>query len=101
LWLMACDVRLFQRLKIMLGDAIVQVGKQTVYQGGDVIPAMVKPRQALRELIRSAIKAKFIKRWVRLMLLEFIVNGLPLYQVTNTDKRDLKKMGVIDQKGGV
>lgn len=38
-WVMACDVRLYQRLKILFGPAIVKIGNRTSYKGGDVIPA--------------------------------------------------------------
>ncbi len=38
LWVMACDVRLYQRLKMLFGPALTVIGRRTPYQGGDVIP---------------------------------------------------------------
>lgn len=38
LWVMACDVRLFERLKLLFGPTLVRIGKKTAYKGGDVIP---------------------------------------------------------------
>jgi len=50
LWIMAVDVRLFHRLRMLIGDVLEQIGPRTSYQGGDVIPAMMQPRQALAAL---------------------------------------------------
>jgi hypothetical protein len=38
LWVMACDIRLFERLKLLFGPTLVKIGKRTAYKGGDVIP---------------------------------------------------------------
>ena len=95
LWLMACDVRLFQRLKILLGDAIIQIGEETGYQGGNVIPAVVKPKQSLHALIKSALDANFMQRYVQLLVVEFFISGLPMHALASTDKVELKKIGVL------
>jgi hypothetical protein len=95
LWLMACDVRLFQRLKLILGGAIIQVGKETVYQGGNVIPAIVKPKEGLHALIRSAIKTGYLRRYLRLLVVEFFIEGLPMHAVATEDREQLEKIGVL------
>ena len=38
-WIMACDVRLYHRLRLLFGPAILRIGKVTSYYGGDVIPS--------------------------------------------------------------
>jgi N-acyl-L-homoserine lactone synthetase len=38
-WIMACDERLYHRLRMLFGPAILQIGKLTPYFGGDVVPA--------------------------------------------------------------
>lgn len=93
LWLMACDVRLFQRLKIILGDAIIQIGKETKYPGGNVIPAIVKPQSALNALIYSTYKSKKLKRYTRLLVLEFFIDGLSVEYFTSEEISELEKMG--------
>lgn len=37
-WVMACDVRLYERLKLLFGGTLTKIGQRTPYQGGDVIP---------------------------------------------------------------
>lgn len=38
IWIMACDVRLYERLKLLFGPALTVIGKRTHYKGGDIIP---------------------------------------------------------------
>ena len=38
-WVMACDIRLYHRLRLLFGPAILQIGKITPYFGGDIVPA--------------------------------------------------------------
>lgn len=37
-WIMACDIRLYERLKMLFGPALTVIGKRTHYKGGDIIP---------------------------------------------------------------
>lgn len=37
-WIMACDVRLYERLKLLFGPTLTRIGQRTPYVGGDVIP---------------------------------------------------------------
>ena len=41
LWIMACDVRLYERLKILFGATLTRIGQRTPYKGGDVIPVAI------------------------------------------------------------
>jgi hypothetical protein len=82
LWLMACDVRLYERLKLMFGPAIVQIGKVTTYQGGDVIPALVRPAQALTELKHFTHQKAYLNKKMRKGIYTFFSEGL-----TTMDKR--------------
>jgi hypothetical protein len=59
---MACDVRLYYRLKLLYGPALTKIGKQTHYQGGDVIPvALHIPRGMayMQVLLKSGRKGIF------------------------------------------
>lgn len=40
-WVMACDVRLYERLKLLFGPALKKIGQRTPYKGGDVIPVTI------------------------------------------------------------
>ena len=59
MWLMACDTRLYRRLKILFGSAIVRIGKRTHYKGGDVIPCRLDLR-ASHEKILSNLRSRHI-----------------------------------------
>lgn len=48
IWIMACDVRLYQRLKVLFGPTLTKIGQRTPYQGGDVIPASLNIAAAVR-----------------------------------------------------
>lgn len=41
MWLMACDVRLYKRLRILFGSSISRIGRRTAYKGGDIIPCVL------------------------------------------------------------
>ena len=61
LWIMACDVRLYERLKILFGESLVQIGERTAYQGGDTIPVYIDIRLAqdhVRQLKKSRTNIK-------------------------------------------
>jgi len=98
LWLMACDVRLFQRLKLILGDAIIQIGQETQYQGGNVIPAIVKPKKSLHALIQSAINSSRTQRYLRLLVVQFFINGLPMHSIAVSDRKSLRAAGVVTKE---
>lgn len=40
-WVMACDIRLYERLKLLFGPALTKIGQRTPYKGGDVIPVTI------------------------------------------------------------
>ncbi len=50
-WLMACDARLYRRLRALFGAALVQIGPRENYMGSEVIPAMLDLRQSLNYLL--------------------------------------------------
>ncbi len=94
IWLMACDVRLFHKLELLLGDAIIKVGKETEYTGGNIIPAIVQPKQALEALIDSTARSRRLKRYTRLLVLEFFIDGLPSKYISASEKIKLKKLNL-------
>jgi hypothetical protein len=55
LWVMACDVRLYERLKVLFGPNLRRIGQRTPYRGGDVIPVAL----SIAEAVRYVIKMKY------------------------------------------
>jgi hypothetical protein len=85
LWIMACDIRLYNRLRIIFGPAIKKIGKETSYKGGDVIPAMLNPADALYEFIRISHRRAWFFGISRTQLISFFVEGLPKKSIPTED----------------
>lgn len=63
-WIMACDVNLYKNLSFFFGPALVRIGYQTKYRGGDIIPVMLSPKTALNRLQtgkRATMKESLIR----------------------------------------
>jgi hypothetical protein len=95
LWLMACDVRLYQRLKLLFGTAITRIGSDTPYYGGDVAPAMVKLDEVLGALIAGTKDKVPIRRSIRKSLPRFFLTGYPEKYVTLAQRKELVRIGVV------
>jgi hypothetical protein len=90
LWIMACDVRLYNRLRLLFGPAIKKIGRETAYKGGDVIPAMLNPKEALYEFIRISRRRAWLFGISRRQLISFFVEGLPSDMVGTEDLAYIK-----------
>lgn len=76
LWLMACDVALYRRLKLLFGDAIERVGENTSYKGGDVVPAIVDVQRSV-DIVTAAVKRLHpLQRGLNKNILRFFMSGL-------------------------
>jgi hypothetical protein len=95
LWVMACDVRLYERLRVLFGPAMRVMGKKTYYMGSDTIPAMLEPHAGLRYLMKRARTIIPIKREVRRHILMFFVQDSPPEAFYALDKRQLVKMNIL------
>lgn len=75
IWVMACDIRLYQRLKLLFGPSLTKIGQRTPYVGGDVIPVALDIANASRHVA----KVSHVKRTgyfnVQHMAAKFIVKG--------------------------
>lgn len=75
-WLMACDVRLYKRLKLLFGPSIRQIGDVSQYQGGDVVPAILDVHRS-HEVLSSAMPVvNPLNRRIRRSVLAFFLDGL-------------------------
>ncbi len=97
MWLMACDVRLYDRLKLLFDGAITRIGPRSHYQGGDVIPAMLRPYEGLSALITATESSRFKTRAFRRGILRFLYEGYPKELLEPGQIRKLKKLGIIDK----
>jgi hypothetical protein len=95
-WLMACDVRLYNRLKILAGPALHKIGQETAYKGGNVIPCMIEPESALSRLIDSTIATKNpFKKYIRAQLIKFFVEDISANRLDSKDVNKLKVLGLL------
>lgn len=56
LWVMACDPKLYKKLKVLFGRALRKIGRRTPYPGADIIPCVMDLRlseRALQRYLRS------------------------------------------------
>lgn len=77
LWLLACDVKLFLRLKLLFGPAIQRAGPVTFYLGSDVVPAMLKIDSSIRAMHKAILRANAFERPLRYRVARFILKDVP------------------------
>ncbi len=78
LWLMACDAKLYGRLKLLFGDTLVQAGPETYYMGSKVVPAILEVPGSL-ELLRGEVhKSGIMRRGLKRRIVNFFLSGAPL-----------------------
>lgn len=78
-WLMACDVKLYKRLKILFGKSVTRIGRRTHYKGGDIIPCKLELSKSHIKLLknlnskhilygraRRAMAEKFLRTYTKL-----------------------------------
>jgi N-acyl-L-homoserine lactone synthetase len=53
IWLMACDTKLYKRLKILFGSSIRRIGRRTSYKGGDIIPCVLDLSKSSKHLEKN------------------------------------------------
>lgn len=76
LWVMACDVALYKRLRFLFEDAIEQVGHETEYKGGNVVPAILDVQRSVAVLQDAAKTLRPHQRSLKKNMLRFFLSGL-------------------------
>lgn len=92
LWLLACDVRLFVRLKLLFGKSISKVGRVTPYYGGDVVPAVLRVQHSIRDVKKSLEETPVLERPLRHRITRFMLNGVPMESLNAKEKQALKQI---------
>ena len=59
-WIMACDVRLYKRLKILFGKSVTRIGRKTHYKGGDIIPCKLELNKSHIKLLKNLNSKQFL-----------------------------------------
>jgi hypothetical protein len=65
LWVMACDPKLYKKLKVLFGRALRKIGRRTPYPGADIIPCVMDLRLSERTLQRHLRSRHPLYRHVR------------------------------------
>ena len=76
MWLMACDSKVYKRLKFLFGDALTEIGEPSVYMGSEVVPAALEVHKSLDALLSSARTLNPVKRSMKREMIKFFVRGL-------------------------
>ncbi len=76
LWLMACDVKAFERLKYLFGDALVRIGDNSVYMGSEVVPAMLEVHRSVDSLMVESNTINPLRRQMKREIVKFFMSGL-------------------------
>lgn len=76
LWLMACDVKAFERLKYLFGDALVRIGDNSVYMGSEVVPAMLEVHRSVDSLMAESKTINPLRRRMKREIVKFFMSGL-------------------------
>jgi hypothetical protein len=92
LWLLACDVRLFIRLKLLFGSSISKLGRVTPYYGGDIVPAMLNVQSSITDLGKSLGRANFFEKPLRHHIVRFMLNDIPIERLNEKERDALKKI---------
>lgn len=87
LWLLACDVRLYVRLKLLFGSAIQQAGPRTFYLGSEVVPAILRLDSAIQSMHKSLRKGNFFEKQLRYRVLRFILKDVPTELLSPKEKK--------------
>lgn len=76
MWLMACEPRLYKKLKVMFGRSVKKVGRRTKYQGGDIIPCIIDLSASERALKRHRKSRHPIYRGARRKIADHFLKDL-------------------------
>ncbi|HUD10861.1 MAG TPA: hypothetical protein VMS08_00500 [Candidatus Saccharimonadia bacterium] len=77
IWLMGCDADVYSRLKFLFGDALVRIGKNSIYMGSEVVPAMLEVDRSITPLLRESRTLNLAKRIMKRRMVKFMIEGLP------------------------
>lgn len=90
LWLLACDAKLYVRLKLLFGPAIQRAGPKIYYSGGDVVPALLKIETSIRSIHKSLLRANFFEKILRVRVAKFILRGAPVEKLSKKERQALE-----------
>lgn len=92
LWLLACDTKLYIRLKLLFGPAIQKAGPQKFYLGSNVVPAVLKIETAIGSMQKALEVGNIFERFLRRRVANFILKDVPLNKLGLSEQRALHKI---------
>lgn len=99
LLLVACDVRLYPRCKMIFGASWNRIGPDGHIRDHQVVPVMIDIPNSLEEALKLS-RVSPVKRRVKLKALEFFLRGLPEEAVlpSHREKLDRYRLETVGQK---
>ncbi len=97
--LISADIRLYNKLKSMFGEAVTGVGDSKMVMGSQTVPAILQPRNcagamaSIYDEMILAIGHGAADNYKELVL--YLMDGLPYYQYNNDEKQQLARMGIM------
>lgn len=92
LWLLACDVKLFVRLKLLFGPAIQRAGPVTFYLGSDVVPAMLKIDSSIQSMHKALLRANSFERPLRYRVAQFMLKDVSVDMLSTKERVALENI---------
>lgn len=92
LWLMSCDLRLYQRLKLLFGSALTKAGDIRYFKGHNIVPLLLRVDQSLDGLTTRKRWSLPPRRLLRRRLLAFMLRGLNLETLSDRYRQQFEDL---------
>lgn len=87
LWLLACDTKLYIRLKLLFGPAIQRAGPTRFYLGSDVVPAVLKIETAISSMYKALERGNIFERFLRFKVANFILKDISVDKLALSEQK--------------
>ena len=88
IWLMACDEKLYKRLKFLFGEALVEVGATKFYKGHRVVQCVLEVKRSLNA-VQNFRRSHALRSLFTTRLIGFFLHGIPPQVLIQAEKLDI------------
>lgn len=88
IWLMACDEKLYKRLKFLFGGALVRVGDAEFYKGHRVVPCVLEVKRSL-SAVQNFRRSHALRSLFTTRLIGFFLHGIPQHVIKQAEDLDI------------
>jgi hypothetical protein len=74
LWIMSCDAALYNRLRLLFGDSLVEAGEKKYFKGHEVVPVILEVEDSLNRISEMKHLSP-LKRQLQAKLVNFFLRG--------------------------